>query len=566
MLVQLHIENFALIDRLVVEFGPGLNVLTGETGAGKSMIVGALGLILGQRANTEMVQTDDKPIIVEALFDTSRHPHLAPLLDSLGIDRQDTTLLLKRTVTKSGSRCYINASLATLSMLHDLAQHLVDILGQHQYQTLLRREQQLTLLDAYGGVSEDVIALRHAYQRHQELMQDLQHLQQNEQQHLQRQDLVRFQVNEIDKAQLQLHEEDQLIEEQHLLLNAEKLYELSQEAYGLLYQNDHAVLEMLAATLEKLSQLADLDTRQGTPHKEVQEAYYVLESAAQQVRDYGSRIEIDPDRLQAVEDRLVEIARLKRKYGPTIAAILAYRDQLRHEQQDWERRDDRLEAGTAELTRLRQSLKSLAVTLSDKRRQTAERLQQAVQQELQDLNMSGTVFQIACRLRYDAQGDVTVGNERVTLTADGIDEVEYLFAPNPGQPLKPLARIASGGELSRVMLAVKSILAREDRIPTLILDEVDAGIGGQTAKLVGEKLRRIARTHQLFCITHLPQIASHGDHHYRVEKIAHPTHSSIQIQRLDFTARIEEIARMSGGKQITTAARKHAEEMLTKQP
>jgi DNA repair protein RecN (Recombination protein N) len=566
MLVQLHIENFALIDRVAVEFGPGLNVLTGETGAGKSMIVGALGLALGQRAHADMLRADDKPILIEVLFDISAHPDVATVLDRLGITIDEPFLLLKRLITKGGSRCYINTNLATLSMLQDLGQHLVDILGQHQHQTLLRREYQLALLDAYGKLSADIIALRQAYQRYQDLHQELQHLQQEEQQRLQRQDLIRFQAEEIDKAQLHPEEEERLAAERHLLLNAEKLYELSQSAYSLLYSNEQSMLEMLAAVLEKLTQLAALDARQGKPRDEVQESYYALEEVSHHLRDYSESIEIDPSRLQGLEDRLAEIAQLKRKYGPSISAILEYREQLRQEEHTWARREERLDEGLAELGHLRQVLKSLAVTLSDKRRQTAERLQQAVQQELHELNMAGTTFQIVCTLRQDPHGEVTVGTEPVALTADGIDEVEYRFAPNAGQSPRPLARIASGGELSRVMLALKSILARQDRIPTLVLDEVDAGIGGQTAKIVGEKLRRVARSHQVFCITHLPQIASHGDQHYRVEKVSKAECTTIQVHSLSFPNRIEEIARMSGGTQITTTTRKHAEEMLTRRP
>jgi DNA repair protein RecN (Recombination protein N) len=277
-------------------------------------------------------------------------------------------------------------------------------------------------------------------------------------------------------------------------------------------------------------------------------------------------MEVDPARLQAIDDRLVEIARLQRKYGPTISAILQYHEKLQREQQDWERHGERLTELTAELGRARQTLKSLAITLSDKRRQAAERLQHVVQYELQELNMANTVFQVAHTLRYHPQGELRVGTERVTLTADGIDEVEYLFSPNPGQPPKPIARIASGGELSRVMLAMKSILAREDQIPTLIFDEVDAGIGGKTAKIVGEKLRHIARSHQVFCITHLPQIASQGEQHYRIAKSVQANHTATDIQPLNFTERIEEIARMSGGKEITDITRRHAKEMLTRHP
>jgi DNA repair protein RecN (Recombination protein N) len=566
MLAQLHIENYAIIDRIVVDFGPGLNVLTGETGAGKSMIVGALGLILGQRAHTEVVRTDDKPTLVEALFDISAYPQLLELLATLGIETDEPYLLLKRLVTRNSSRCYVNANLATLTMLQEIGQHLVDLLSQHQHQTLLRREQQLALLDAYGKLGDDSAALRLAYQRYHALTKEIQTLQHADQHRVQRLDLLRFQAEEIDKARLHNDEEEQLTAEQHLLLNAEKLYELSQDAYALLYRNEHAILETLAEVRDKLEQLATLDTRQGALPAEIQDSYYALEEIAQRLREYNDRQEVDPTRLQAIEDRLAEIGRLKRKYGATIADILRYRQTISHEHLALTRHEEHLEDITAELGKLRQTLKSRAVTLSDKRRQTAERLQRAIRQELHDLNMPHTVFQIVCALRHHPEGDIVVGTERVALTAEGIDEIEYLFSPNPGQPLKPLSRIASGGELSRVMLALKSVLVREDRTPTLILDEVDAGIGGRTSKIVGEKLRHIASAHQVLCITHLPQIASHGDQHYRVEKSVTGDNTTIEVQTLSFSERVEEIARMSGGKQITATTRKHAEEMLTRRP
>ena len=566
MLVQLHIENYALVDRAVVEFGPGFNVLTGETGAGKSMIIGALGLALGQRAHTDMLRAEDKPTLVEALFDIAAYPHIPTLLNALGIAVEDATLLLKRVLTKSGSRCYINAQLATVAMLQQAGQYLVDILGQHQQQTLLQREQQLALLDDFGKLTEESVALQHAYQHYHTLEQHYRRVRQEEQQRQQRLDLVQFQMQEIEQARLQPGEEERLTQERHLLLNAERLYALSQEAYATLYRDETSALTILASALEKLTQLTTLDASQHHLHVDLQQSYYLIEEVARSLQAYGERMEVDPARLQVIDDRLVEIARLQRKYGPTIPAILQYYEKLRGEQQDWERHGERLTELTAELGQARQVLKSLAVTLSDKRRQAAERLQHVVQHELQELNMANTVFQVAHTLRYHPQGELRVGTERVTLTADGIDEVEYLFSPNPGQSPKPIARIASGGELSRVMLAMKSILAREDQIPTLIFDEVDAGIGGKTAKIVGEKLRHIARSHQVFCITHLPQIASQGEQHYRIAKSVQANHTATDIQPLSFPERIEEIARMSGGKEITDITRKHAKEMLTRHP
>lgn len=566
MLAQLHIENYALIDYVNVEFGSGLNVLTGETGAGKSLIIGALGLILGQRAQADMVRPDDKPTLVEALFDLSQHPHLYERLKPLGLDLEEPSLLLKRVITRSGSRCYVNAHLATVAMLQNVGQHLVDILGQHQQHTLLQTEHQLAMLDSFGRLSDHVMALRQAYQRYQEWLKQYRQLRQEEQQRTQRQDLLQFQLQEIEQAQLQPDEEERLTQEQHLLLNAEKLYGLSQDAYALLYRDDAAVLDRLARALEKLTQLAALDGRQSAMRDEAQQSYYLLETVAQSLRDYRAHMDVDPARLQMIEDRLAEMARLQRKYGPTIPAILQYRDTLRREQQSWERQGERLETLGQELAKARQTLKSLAITLSDKRRQAAQRLQQVVQQELYELNMANVVFRVVHALRRHPQGEVLVGSERVALSAEGIDEVEYLFSPNPGQDPKALARIASGGELSRVMLALKSILAREDQVPTLVFDEVDTGIGGRTAKIVGEKLCRIARSHQIFCITHLPQIASYGDQHYRIEKFVQANTTVTQLQTLSFPERIEEIARMSGGQEITETTRKHAEEMLTRHP
>ncbi|MGE3536569.1 MAG: DNA repair protein RecN [Candidatus Tectimicrobiota bacterium] len=566
MLVQLHIENYALVERAVVEFGPGFNVMTGETGAGKSMILGALGLVLGQRASTDVLRADTRPTLVEALFDIASYTHLPELFGSLGITLDEPSLLLKRVLTKSGSRCYINAQLATVTMLQQTGQYLVDILGQHQQQTLLQREQQLALLDSYGKLSAESAALRQAYEQYRALEQTYRRVRQEEQQRQQRQDVLQFQLQEIEQAQLQPGEEERLTQERHLLLNAERLYALSQEAYAALYRDETSALAMLTTALERLSQLTALDPSQSPLHDDLQQSYYLMEEAARSLQAYGDRMEVDPARLQVIEERLGEIARLQRKYGATITDVLQHYDTLRREQQDWERQGERLQALTADILRARQALKSLAVTLSDKRRQAAERLQQAVQQELWELNMASTVFQVAHSLRYHPQGELRVGAERVGLTADGIDEVEYLFAPNPGHPPRPLARIASGGELSRVMLAIKSILAREDHIPTLIFDEVDAGIGGKTAKIVGEKLGHIARSHQVLCITHLPQIASYGDQHYRIAKSVQANHTITQIEPLDFSARVEEIARMSGGKEITDTTRKHAKEMLTRHP
>lgn len=563
MLVQLHIENYALVEHVLVEFGAGFNVLTGETGAGKSLIIGALGLALGQRAHTDMLSADAKPTLVEALFDLNAYPHLPDTLTALGLRVTEPTLLLKRVLTKSGSRCYINTQLATVALLQQTGQYLVDILGQHQQQTLRQSEQQLAWLDSFGKLHDDRAAYREAYQRYHALLQAYRQLRQDAQQRQQRLELLQFQLQEIDQAQLQPGEDERLAQERHLLLNAERLYALAQDGYSTLYGDEPSALSLVAAALDKLVHLTSLDPSQQALHADLQQSYYVIEEVARSLHAYGTQMDVDPRRLQSVEDRLAEIARLQRKYGPTIAAILAHADTLRAEQQRWEQHGTQLAGLTTELAQARQTLHALALTLSDKRQAAAARFAQAVQRELRELNMANTVFEVAHSVRQQAQGEVQVGDRRVALGVDGMDEIEYRFSPNPGQAPRPIARIASGGELSRLMLALKSLLAREDHIPTLIFDEVDAGIGGKTARIVGEKLRHIAQAHQVLCITHLPQIASHGELHYRIAKSVHASHTTTDIQPLSFAERVEEIARMSGGTDITETTRKHAHEMLT---
>lgn len=564
MLVQLHIENFALVEHVVVEFGAGFNVLTGETGAGKSLIIGALGLALGQRAHTDMLATDGRPTLVEALFDLTASPQLPETLTAMGLTVTEPTLLLKRVLTKSGSRCFINMQLATVAMLQQTGQYLVDILGQHQQQTLRQGEQQLAWLDSFGKLHDDRAAYHTAYQHYHALLHDYRQIRQHEQQRQQRLELLQFQLQEIDQAQLQPGEEERLAQERHLLVNAERLYALAQDGYATLYSDEPSALNLLATALEKLTHLTSLDPSQQTLQSDLQQSYYLIEEVARSLQAYGTQMDVDPTRLQAVEDRLAEIARLQRKYGPSIAAILEHAETLRAEQQRWEQHGAQLAGLTTELTRARQALHTLAQTLSDKRHAAATYFAQSVQGELRELNMANTVFEVAHTLRLHPQGDLQRDGERVALAADGMDVVEYRFSPNPGQEPRPIVRIASGGELSRLMLALKSLLAREDHIPTLIFDEVDAGIGGKTARIVGEKLSHIAQAHQVLCITHVPQIASYGDLHYRIAKSVHASQTTTDITPLSFPERIEEIARMSGGTTITATTRKHAREMLTR--
>jgi DNA repair protein RecN (Recombination protein N) len=544
VLKELRIKNFAIIDDLTVRFESGFNVLTGETGAGKSIIVDALGLALGNRAQSDLVRSGEKEATVQAYFEVE-----GDNISDLGIHTSDSdSLILRRSVALSGkSRAYINDTMVNLQTLLDLGRSLVDIHGQYEHQSLLSLDKQKLLLDSYGKLHSDREMVESLYKEVQILDKEKNDLKQKVKERAQKLDLLRFQIHEIDAASLKSGEKESLTEEKTILSNLSRLKELTEMAYSMLFDSEGSCTEKLSSVIAKVRDMSSIDRSVSDTLNLLESAFPFIEDAAISLRRLKDRNDLEPDRLSAIEERLELIKNLEKKYGEGIETVLRYRDDAEEELRVLEMTDERLDSINAELKEKEDKLMKTSVTLSEKRRIVAKKIEELVMNELQELAFSNAEFRIDIR-------DVPV-------TSTGIDRVEFLFSANPGEPLKPLSRVASGGELSRVMLALKSILADVDNIPILIFDEVDAGIGGKTAGRVGKKLKTISNRHQVLCTTHLAQIASLGDLHLKINKEQKDERAYVEVREIVGSERLDEIARMLSGK-ITEVSLRHAKELL----
>lgn len=550
MLTELNIKNFAVIDSLSITFKEGFNVLTGETGAGKSIIVDAVELALGGRASAEMIRSGCDEAVVEAAFAVSEVKGLAGQLKDMGIEG-DETLVIKRTISASGkNKVFINGSMATLSMLSDVGDLLVDIHGQHEHQTLLKVERHIDILDEYAGLAPQMSEMARLYGESGRAKNELESLRAAEKDKEKRLDILGFQSDEIGKAFLTEGEEEGLLEERKLLANAEKLFDAGNTALNLLYSQDASALELIKKANAKVADIAAINNTFRDMAEEMESASALIEDAAMILRDYISKINFDTDRLNSIEERLDLIGRLKRKYGNTVPEILKYKEDVDRELEGIVR----VEAKIAELERDIEGLKTeglkVAGSLSEKRGKISVELNKKVENELSDLGMKKAIFKIKIERADD-------------ISAKGFDRVELLLSSNPGEAPKPLSKIASGGELSRIMLALKKVLAGPSGVPTMVFDEVDAGIGGGIAEVVGRKLKEVAQGKQVLCITHLPQIAAMADLHYAVSKREEKGRTVTTVKRLEEGDRIDEVARMLGGVTITEATKRHAEEMVS---
>ncbi len=561
MLKELNIKNFAIIDQLRVEFAPGLNVFTGETGAGKSIVVDALNLALGERASADLIRSGCQEAVVEAAFELNSHgsSEIASLLSEQGISANPgEDLIVRRVLASSGkNKVYINGSLANLATLAVLGVVLADIHGQHEHQSLLSLEHQMDMLDTFGGIGGLRDALAHEYRRLRELRSELGGLEAGEREKAQREDMLRYQKNEIETARLKPGEDEALGKEQKLLANSEKLSGLSRAVDEALYSSEGAALSDLKRAVTGMREIVAIDSRLSAALELCEAGRVQIEEAAREVSAYAEGVEFDPKRLEETGDRLDLIQRLKKKYGSTIEDILEFADKAAAELERIERSGEEIERLKREIAGLRRELTKRTQELTKKRTIAAQDLEKKVVAELGHLGMKKTTFSVKIT---QEPGDDTL--DGLKIGPRGADRVEFLISPNPGEEPRPLAKIASGGELSRIMLALKTILIEGDRIPTLVFDEVDAGIGGAVAEEVGRRLRRIAEKRQVFCITHLPQIASMAAHHYGVAKSVKKERTSTEVTLLGRKERVDEVARMLGGKTITEATIQHAEEMI----
>jgi DNA repair protein RecN (Recombination protein N) len=550
MLTELRIRDFAVIDRLSIRLYPGLNALTGETGAGKSIVVGALSLLLGARASSEVVRTGASRAEVEGVFDVEGNTAIQAVLSQHGLEPEEGLLILRREIAAGGrGRAWVNGAASTVSLLGLLGEHLVDLHGQHEHQSLLQPRQQRSLLDAYAGATATAAAVQLEYQRLRDARVRLAELEARIRETEQRADFLRFQLEEIDRAELKPCEEEELEAEARRLTHSGELAALAEALHGELYAGEESVAARVAEVRRTLDQIIRIDPALHEWKEVVQNALYGLEELGREMGSYASGVEQDPARLDALRRRQDVLFRLKRKYGPELADVHRVADAARAELNALDSSGMDHDALGREILEAESALAVAAKQLSDARKAGAGRLGSEIAAVLPELGMASARFEI--QLAPLAEPGPA-----------GAEEVEFRIAVNAGFEPRPLARVASGGELSRVMLALKTVLARVDGVPTLVFDEVDAGIGGSVANQVGEKLQQVARDHQVFVITHLPQIASRADYHLLVQKGEAGGVTATAVQPLDGQERVRELARLLGGDPESTVSREHAAELL----
>lgn len=564
MLTLLNISNIALIDELRVEFEPGLNLLTGETGSGKSIIVDALGVLIGGRFTSDLLKAGETRAFIEGLFSVGQNPELEEMLQAAGIQiegRETNEIIIRRELAANGrNKIFINNQLATQSLLRDLRPFLVDIHGQGEQQTLFSPDTHLELLDSYANVAALKQETAASQKRWAALRRELDEFRHDEAEKFQLIDMLRFQIDELERASLVTGEDERLEEERRRLTNVEKLTTICGESFGLVYEDNDSAITRIRQAARRVEELSQYESSFRGYLEGLESARAVLEDLSFSLRDFADRLEFSPERLAEIEQRLAELSRLKRKYGGSIENALEHlarsEERLRH----IERTDERDAELRANLQAARAEYLGLARKLHGERVRAAKKFERAVEGELADVAMEHARFQ--AHIIAPSEADLETTEAETHFMPRGVDRVEFFFSANVGEAVRPLARVASGGEASRLMLVLKTIANASEFPRTIVFDEIDTGIGGRVSEAVGVKLRKLSETNQVFCVTHQPQIARFADSHLLVRKEAVAGRTEVSLEKLDRRGRIEEIARMLTGAKITESARRHAREML----
>ena len=564
MLLNLNIKNFVIIDSLAIAFNNGLNILSGETGAGKSILIDALSGVLGEKLSTDMIRTGFDRASLEAVFDISGLEDLKRILEESGIENEDNTLIIHRELFANGKgRCYANSVQIPVAKLKEISENLVDIHGQNEHQNIVNISRHRELLDSFGLLNNDVNGVRKIHAQLGLLRDRLNSFQIDEKEKARRIEFNTFSIKEIESAKLKAGEDEELKAESYLLTNAEKIFTEVNSAEELI-SGDGGVLKNLKKAEMSLAKISDIDPNISSLLDGIRESLYSIEDSVSVLKSYKSGIDFSPARVNQVEERLNLIQGLKKKYGDTVQEILQYADKARVELENISSSDEQLEQLKDQEKKIVREAKELALNLSEKRKSAAKKLEDLVMKELNDLGMSGTVFKISFTRETSIDGDIDAGDKKYILYPHGLDKIEFLLSANEGEDLRQLRKVASGGEMSRIMLAVKNVIQSADIVDTLIFDEVDAGISGKTAEIVGRKLKNLSKKRQVLLITHLPQIAAMSDSHYLVQKGKSEGRVTTLVKNLSEKEKVREVARMLAGAEITDISIKHAEELIEK--
>ena len=565
MLKSLLVKDYALIGHINVEFGKGLNIITGETGAGKSILIDAMSLLLGERASTEVVRKGAQKSIVEGIFEVEGNKKVKRILEENEIDVLPELIIRREISLKGNNRCFLNDTPVTLNIIKDIGDLLVDLHGQHEHQSLLRTETHIDFLDEFGATENLLKDYKEKFAQLSDASRKLNDLKQKENILKEKKDIYQFQIKEIDAVSPQEDEEEKINEELNILENSEKLSELTNSIYETLYESESSVHDMMGKIENDIEELEKIDKSFSEVKSECENAISLINDISQFVRNYKAKIDIDPEHLEELRNRLGAITMLKKKYGGSVKAIIEHRKKIGEEFELAENYSESIEKLESEIKKLREVCGIAAEVLSKKRKEISKKVQKEVQEALTYLGIENSAFKVEINQKAADKNDrdfLIVNGKWFKYSSSGYDEVEFFISTNPGEDPKPLTKVASGGEISRVMLALKSILAKTDKLPLLIFDEIDTGVSGRIAQKVGQALKNLAGFHQIISITHLPQIAGLADQHFAVEKILNDDRVVSSIKKLSKDERIKEVAKLMSGEKVTEASLKGAKELM----
>jgi DNA repair protein RecN (Recombination protein N) len=564
MIKTLAIKDYILIDKIKIQFESGLNIITGETGVGKSIIIDAMNLLIGEKASTDIIRSGSEKAIIEGIFDVSDNQNVINFLGENNYDISDELIIRREILRKGTSRSFINDSPASLSHLKELGKFLIDLHGQHEHQSLLRTETHIHLLDNFGNLEKLIDEYRTYYFKLKELFGKLDELKNIESSTKEKKDLYEFQAKEIDAVNPKPNEIDELQNKLNILENSERLYEATSRIYETLYESEFAVYDQLIKVRNLIDDLSRIDKTFSELKNDISSAISIVDELAKFIQSYNSRIEFNPELLEEYRERLGSLILLAKKYGGSLEAVIEHRNKIEKELQLAENFEEEIQKIEDEIEDVRKLCSDAAVRLSEKRREVAEKISKSIVTILKDLGINNAKFDVVFRNKKsdNPRSFVKLGNEYYEATPFGFDDVEFYISTNPGEELKPLAKVASGGEISRIMLALKTILAKSDKLPLMVFDEIDVGISGRIAQKVGKALRNLSEYHQIIAITHLPQIAGFANAHYVVEKKIKDGRAISTIRKLNDEERVYEIAKLISGEEITPASLESAKELI----